>query len=241
MCTFTWWPCADGYGFFFNRDELNTRVAELPPAPGMSGGLAHLAPLDGPEGGTWLGVNERGISVVLLNDYTVSWRPPSPAASRGFLVKAALGARTLEGVGRLVSDFDVGSTGAFRLVALARTGAVHVYHWDGERLEHTSGDDVDCFFSSSSYHPREVIAARRAAYDRLSNRTDEDVLRALHWAHDSSAGAFSVLMRRPDAATRSVCEVRVGAREASLAYTPVVWDGDVLASSRTTVSILDLP
>lgn len=240
MCTFTWWPNTEGYGFFFNRDELDTRAAETPPVLGATRGIAHLAPHDGDGGGTWLGVNARGVSVVLLNDYTVAWRPPAPALSRGGLVKAALGGRSPAEVGSIVADFDVGRAGAFRLVALGRAGDAHVFHWDGRRLDHASGDDVDQFFSSSSFSPTEVIAARRAAYDQLPTKSDEDVLRAFHWSHDPADGARSVLMRRPDAATRSVCEVSVGEREATLAYTPVVWEGETLASGRTGVFTLPL-
>lgn len=240
MCTFTWWPCPGGYGLFFNRDELNTRAPEASPAAGRSNGLARIVTVDGERGGAWLGVNERGVAVVLLNDYTVSWRPESPACSRGELVKVALGSGTLDGVGRLVSGFEIGRTGAFHLVALDRTGAAHVHHWDGQSLDHFTGADVERFFSSSSFRPAEVIAARRARYDQLPDKSDEDALRALHWAHDPAAGAHSVLMRRPDAATRSVCEVRVGPGEATLAYTPVVWRGDELAPSRTESFALKL-
>lgn len=240
MCTFSWWPTAGGYGFLFNRDELNTRGPELPPEAVTRGGLTHIAPRDADTGGTWLGVNDHGIGVVLLNDYTVAWRPDSPARSRGELVRLALGARTPAAVGRTVADFDVGNTGAFHLIALGRHAEAHVHHWNGDRLEHHSGDDVDQFFSSSSFRAAEVIAARRARYDLLPDKTDENALRALHWSHDPAAGAHSVLMRRPDAATRSVCEVSVGPAEATLSYTPVMWEGDVLAASRTETLALAL-
>ncbi|MFH1499665.1 MAG: NRDE family protein [Verrucomicrobiota bacterium] len=240
MCTFSWWPTPGGYGFLFNRDELNTRGPELPPVVAVGGGVARIAPRDADSGGTWLGVNDHGIGVVLLNDYTVDWRPASPTQSRGRLVSLVLGARTPAAAGRLVADFELGSTGAFHLIVLGRNAEAHVHHWNGERLDHFSGDGVDQFFSSSSYRPAEVIAGRRARYELLPDKADENALRALHWSHDPAAGAHSVLMRRPDAATRSVCEAAVGPDEATLAYTPVVWSGDALAASRTEILTLAL-
>jgi uncharacterized protein with NRDE domain len=87
-----------------NRDEFHARPAE-PPAIRAGAGAAGpvLAPLDVQEGGTWLGLNARGLFAAITN------RPcPEPdrsRRSRGLLVMDALGepdadqaARHLEGL-----------------------------------------------------------------------------------------------------------------------------------------------
>ncbi len=80
MCTVSWRAARDGYDLFFNRDELHTRAPELPPALSERDGVRFLAPRDGDHGGTWLAVNEHGLTVCLLNDYANPWRPAAGGA-----------------------------------------------------------------------------------------------------------------------------------------------------------------
>ncbi|MGE0442239.1 MAG: NRDE family protein [Gemmatimonadales bacterium] len=103
MCTLSWLPAAEGYRLFFNRDERLTRAPGRPPEPGVERGVRFLAPVDGDAGGTWIGVNEYGLAVALLNRYPSGapgehpWAGPRgrPAnrISRGILVRALLGCR----------------------------------------------------------------------------------------------------------------------------------------------------
>ncbi len=230
MCTLTWRAQTDGCGYelWFNRDEVITREAELEPRlwPSAGGGAAFLAPVDGARGGTWLAVNERGLTVALLNDYGVTWRPPVPSRSRGDVVVEAAREMTIAGVAAMLSPDKLRHTPAFTLIVLETGGAAACWNWDGLRLEVKNGADVPEFFSSSSYRTAEVIAARRAGFERMTgNSADEAARRAYHFSHDNTRGAESVLMCRPDANTRSVCRVRVGAAEAVFEYVPVTRGG----------------
>ena len=74
----------------FNRDEYLSRAA-APPAllpPAVDGGLSLVAPQDLEAGGTWMGLNARGLFAGLTNRAAAS-RDPSHR-SRGLLVMDAL-------------------------------------------------------------------------------------------------------------------------------------------------------
>ncbi|NUO80759.1 NRDE family protein [candidate division KSB1 bacterium] len=69
MCTVTWLQRHEGYEVFCNRDELKTRKPALPPRLAECNGVRYLAPIDNDGGGSWLGVNEFGVSLCLVNHY----------------------------------------------------------------------------------------------------------------------------------------------------------------------------
>ena len=107
MCTLSWLPdrAGQGYALWFNRDELHTRAPELAPRElRTADGIAWLAPTDPDSGGTWLAVNQFGVTAALLNDYDTGWTPPSGRAreSRGRLVPATMSAtRAAEAIARM--------------------------------------------------------------------------------------------------------------------------------------------
>jgi hypothetical protein len=68
MCTVAFLPIPDGgYLIGHNRDESRRRARGLPPSRGRRRGRAFLAPRDPDGGGTWLGVNEAGLTLSVLN------------------------------------------------------------------------------------------------------------------------------------------------------------------------------
>ncbi len=69
MCTVTWTTRADGYDLFFNRDEHRARSTAQGPQTHSRPGARVIAPVDPDGGGTWLAVNEHGLSHCLLNYY----------------------------------------------------------------------------------------------------------------------------------------------------------------------------
>ncbi len=71
MCTLTLLPPSGSCvtRVVVNRDELVTRAEALPPARGGHpfGGRRALLPIDPESGGTWVGVNDAGVVLALLN------------------------------------------------------------------------------------------------------------------------------------------------------------------------------
>ncbi|MDP3069450.1 MAG: NRDE family protein [Opitutaceae bacterium] len=226
----SWRRGPGSYDLFFNRDELATRSAELPPRRESREGIEFLAPRDGARGGTWLLVNACGVSLCLLNDYASLWRP-RPAVSRGEVVLAGAAATHLGDVAAAVRGQPLSRIASFHLLALAPDAAPLLLHWNGERLFERQNATVMAPLSSSSFATAEVIATRVrrfSAYVRTPAVPEEEELAAYHRQHDPRAGAHSVLMRRPDAATRSLCRISVDATHARLDYERVEWgDGEV--------------
>lgn len=219
MCTLTWRAAAEtgGYDLFFNRDERHTRAAEFGPGERRTeGGVRYVAPVDGDHGGTWLVLNEHGVTVCLLNYYprgTVE----TGVESRGRLPLRCAGCARVDDAVRELRAAEWGRYAPFHLVAVDAGGASVWMRWDG-RMLHTA--EAPEFLTSSSFEPERVQAVRAARWAAWTERTPEG-LAAFQRQHDPAAGAESVLMRRADACTRSVCAVRVREGVRELRYEPM--------------------
>jgi hypothetical protein len=66
MCTVSWVHQKDGYQLLSNRDEKHTRKPALAPSLRQQRQVRFLAPIDGDQGGSWIGVNQFGLSLCLL-------------------------------------------------------------------------------------------------------------------------------------------------------------------------------
>lgn len=225
MCTVSWLVQPGGYDLFFNRDELVTRVREEPPALDRHDGLAWIAPRDGSGGGTWLGVNEGGITVCLLNDYETPWRQPTLGTvfSRGQVTLAGLTATTLTRLHEKVLRAPLDRTPPFQLLALSPVERPRLWRWNGAHLRTVEPEMP--FLSSSSVQTEQIVTARRSRFRSLWNRSivRTATLAAFHREHTPGRGAQSVLMRRPDASTRSIIHVSVREGRARLSYQAVTW------------------
>jgi hypothetical protein len=243
MCTVSWTAARDGYDLFFNRDELNTRAPEEPPTRAHRNGIAYLAPRDGDHGGTWLAANEFGVTICLLNDYAAPWRPPEglPRMSRGHLVRAGADAATHAEVMHAMRAQPLERTMPFHLVALSPEEGALILSWrGGDLMRQAEGKFAVPPLSSSSFATENVIAARLRRFGSFLRACEPAVaeLAAYHRQHDRGAGAYSVLMCRDDAATRSICHVAVNARHVRLRYQPVQWIAREPTIVTTTESIL---
>jgi hypothetical protein len=243
MCTVSWSVAADGYDLFFNRDELNARAPESPPEASWRDGVAYIAPRDGARGGTWLAANECGLTVCLLNDYGATWKPadPGPRASRGHVVSVCAGASRISEVEAIARACPLRVTLPFHLVALAPGEGAAAWHWQGCDLVRRHPASLAPVLTSSSFSTATVIAERLETYAAVVGHANAspDRLAAYHRQHDARRGAFSVLMRRPDAATRSLIHVRVTAEKVRLGYEPVRWSADGrMETKRTALELL---
>lgn len=112
-----------------NRDERTDRPAS-PPGLWVGSGRRVLSPRDRRAGGTWLGVNDRGLFAGLTN---VAGCPPVPdAPSRGHLVHVALDADGLEaGVAAVARRVEEHAHSGFQLVVADGQGIVVLRHERG--------------------------------------------------------------------------------------------------------------
>lgn len=221
MCTLTWVGHPDGFEVFFNRDELRTRRPGLPPAVGQHRGTAFVAPRDGDHGGTWLGVNEHGVAVALLNHYPPE--PPEPVAdptSRGHLVIDMLDCQHAGAVASRLQTMSLAAYRPFFLAALDRAYPPIVRAWDGSELHRLSGEMP---VTTSSFDTAAVVHNRRQVFARLRDEHGPpaaDWLVEYHRSHEPARDAYAVCMHRPDAHTMSFSRIRVDARRVRFRYWP---------------------
>jgi hypothetical protein len=224
VCTLSWLPGPAGYSLYFNRDERRSRALGLPPSRREASGVAYLAPTDGDFGGTWIGVNERGVAAAILNRYAESAAEPRPGrVSRGLLLASSLGAPTpAELTGRL-AGVDLTVYAPFTLCAVATGSPVHVADWTGERLERAITTQVGLIRTSSGRDQARAERTRQAVWRALvaeAGPVTTDLLDRLHRGHAPERGPWSVCMHREEAETQSLVVIEVDHRRARLAYHP---------------------
>lgn len=117
MCTLSWTALPDGYLLYFNRDERRSREAALAPRIARNGsdGPQHVAAIDAEAGGTWMGVNEFGLSLALLNLYGAEARAAetgsaAPVAGEAFTSRGVLVRELLDAPGLARLELLLGET-----------------------------------------------------------------------------------------------------------------------------------
>jgi hypothetical protein len=229
MCTVTLRCGAEHLLLTMNRDERYERAPESAPRriPGDPGRPSWLAPFDSASGGTWIGVNERGVASCVLNGYEPSdeTRRGDPAVpSRGSIIPRVLEEQDGVGPARLPDALDFSAYPSFTLLVVARDGGEIVRWRRGAPLTRETILPGWTFLTSSSWNEPEVALWRSRAYDawRAAGEPEADGLPTLHLAVDPGDEAKAPFMTREHSATRSITQVRVdGSRGvASLAWWP---------------------
>lgn len=223
MCTVTWSAGQTGYTLLFNRDEQLSRGPAFPPEERSRGGVRFICPLDPDGGGTWLGVNEYGLTVGILNYYSAEVSPEDHAGgrvSRGLLVLSLMDAPDLDEVARRLEGKQKEYYSPFLLFGAEVGGRRIAWRWDGR--EFRQDRDPALPLSTSGYEPEDVVRFRRELLERF--RGDDggvtvDTLRAYHSFHDPERPGYSVSMRREEAQTVSFAEITVDREEVSFSYT----------------------
>ena len=244
MCTLSWLPRADGHTFWHGRDERTTRLPGEPPNIVRRGGRRALAPRDGDAGGTWVGVNDAGLTLGLANLYPPEgvgegMAPPPPGlVTRGRIIDDLLPAATAAEARELLEAMDVRMFAPFTLAVLEPRRPAELHRWDGSRLE-TRTTAAPGLLLTSSGAGRRIEEIRVREYARLAPGSPpraEDI-EALHRSHLESLGADSFCMHREEAETASLTRVEVGAGGIRMTYTP----GPPCRTASLEPVALDLP
>ena len=111
MCTVTLRCGAGSLVLTMNRDERVDRAPEESPRriPGDDSRPSWLAPFDSASGGTWIGVNERGVASCVLNGYEPAdegLRGDPSVPSRGSVIPRILEEQDGVGPARLPAFLD---------------------------------------------------------------------------------------------------------------------------------------
>jgi hypothetical protein len=211
----------DGWELVFNRDELHTRKPAEPPRARGFAGVCALAPVDGDQGGTWIGANEHGLGLALLNLWVAPSAAPSAGfTSRGHVVRGLLDCACIDEVRARLLELDLRRHPGFRLLALAPARAPALWTWDGVRLAEEEAELPLCSSALDGGRARSERARALADLRRRQGVLDAETLLAFHRSHVPERGPWSPCMHRSDAATVSASHVRVDVRSVSFRYAP---------------------
>ena len=223
MCTASWLIRPDGFELFFNRDESRQRGRARGPRVCDVSGRRAITPIDEDAGGTWIGVNDCGLAIGLLNSSSVvsTDEPDDAYRSRGLLVLDVLVAFSRQDVRGVLRAEELERYRGFRLLVIEPNSEPHVFAWDGRELTETvavmplssSTFDAEGADRERSALLREMIAGPPA-------EATADVLDAFHHSHAPERGPFSPCMHRADARTVSASHVIVDRSRARFSYTP---------------------
>jgi hypothetical protein len=191
---------------------------------GEQNGTRFLAPRDGDRGGTWLAVNEHGLTVALQNYYGEGNAPePANPVSRGHLVIGLMDCTSADGVLARLGELERSRYRPFLVVTLDRTAPPAGIVWTGAELRPFARRPPALPVTTSSFHTAKVLRSRRALFERMRQERGEPAPQWLldyHRSHVPDRGPCSVCMHREDAKTVSFSRVRVNARQATFRYAP---------------------
>jgi hypothetical protein len=218
VCTASWLIQAHGFELFFNRDESVRRGTALAPEVFELGGVRVLAPRDADAGGTWLGVNECGLALALLNAWDAR-EALAGARSRGLLVRELLAERSAGAVLERLEQEDLACYRGFTLAAFEPGRAPLLWAWDGRLLENRPAVSP---LASSSLDRARAQAERARVYADLVEEggARRESLERFQASHAPARGPWSPCMHRADAATVSASQVRVTPRSVEMRYAP---------------------
>ncbi len=215
------------YRVAFNRDEARARPAALPPQVRRHGARLGAMPIDPLSGGTWIGVNDAGLTMALLN---ANHEPAAAAGSaaqarlsRGLIVPSLLGAGSLAEAASGTSRLDAARFAPFTLF-LADGREILVLRTGGSRLVEGGRLPADRprMLTSSGLGDLLVAGPRSALFERMLRQygrstTLQDRFHRHSWPDRPEV---SVCMRRADARTVSFTVVEVLPEGAILTYYP---------------------
>lgn len=208
MCTLSWCFSASGYQLVFNRDEQKRRpLAQAPQFVDFNAGGRALMPIDPQGNGSWIAVNDRGLTLALLNFYQ-GRIPPGSLLSRGQIVRQAAALMNAEQVETLLRSLPLHRYPPFLLLVFEKPiAAASCLKWSGERL---TSSFVLSPSMSSSIACETVSQQRLAVYKAVCGEFPcFDSLLQFHASHAPQPGASSVCMHRDDAHTVSQTQVCV--------------------------------
>jgi len=224
MCTVTWLRRPREYELFCNRDERHERAEASPPEIRERDGMRVVAPTDPDGGGTWISVNERGLTLCLLNGYRASddLVPAPHFTSRGLLVNALATAPSARAVLDDLGTRDLTAYRSFDLLVIDPDASPRLVSWN--RAANAVRDaQARVPLISCPVRTGEVRQARTETLLRLvqENRgVNAAVLQAFHESRHEDGWIWSVSMHHDVAGTRSLSRVRVTHDEIAFAYTP---------------------
>jgi hypothetical protein len=187
-------------------------------------GVRYIAPIDGDFGGAWIGANECGVSICLLNGARRGVQTRGGGRrSRGLLLPELLTAASLMEVNERLWRADLTPYAPFTLAVLEPGQPASVAEWDGFEKVIVPYAEPYMPLVSSSFDPDGVQVRRREEFARRlesAGKLDARVLCGFHESHGRGPDAYSPCMHRADARTVSFSWIKVGCDSIEFFYAP---------------------
>ncbi len=182
MCTVTFLPLQNKILLTSNRDEQTLRAAALlPEAYELNSGKI-LFPKDGQAGGTWVAMHNNGNAMVLLNGaFQKHKHNPPYRMSRGLVFLEILDSEL-----PIVSfeNIDLENIEPFTLV-IWQQGKLFDARWDGkDKSIIPLPVNVPHIWSSVTLYDAEVVALRKAWFDRWLHDTNYKTAESIRQFHE---------------------------------------------------------
>lgn len=221
MCTVIFTPRRQGYALGMNRDEQRTRVAGQAPRRQTVAGRKMIFPSE-PGGGTWVGVNDAGVALALINWYAVAAEVTDPPVSRGLVVRETLSADRPDAVEARLRELPLDRLRPFRLIGFfPDTETAREWLWDRRQLDRLTHPWRAGIWISSGHDEPGAQVVRERVFQQAQREPGAGSLawlRRLLRSHLPTAGAYSICMHRTDAVTVSQTEIQVSRGAAHLRY-----------------------
>ncbi len=225
MCTISFYPITDSYYFLsMNRDEARTRTSALPPHTSYSGKTLYIRPLDGEKGGTWIGVNQQGLSMCVMNWYGAQ-QPDGDSnyfISRGWIIPNLMDSVDLNDCDKQLHQLVNQKIRPFRLLAVQPDPIqVKEWYWDMNQLQTKALPAKQSIWTSSGWEPEHVHRVRKRVFENFWKAQDEvtfDKIKALHATQLPEPGPLAISMSHPKAMSVSNTIIEVAGEKAAMHY-----------------------
>jgi uncharacterized protein with NRDE domain len=218
MCTLSIISQEQSIIITMNRDEQRDRHED---------GALHSAngqcfPIDAKSGGTWIGTNEHGLTLALLNRYQGE-HVAGEAQSRGELIPSFLPCSTVNAVEEKLRMLTLNHFNPFDCIGVDESGITHAI-WDGRALNFERHRvDKPFFITSSSERTTEIIAHRKSLFsefvaDESEAMTAEHIVHNLHLKRGHDNDESSILMHREHTHTKSITQIVMAQKNVELRY-----------------------
>ena len=227
MCTVSIVPLDMGVRLVCNRDELKSRPDALAPRVRGLGRRMAIFPIDPTSGGTWVGVNDAGLVLAVLNRSTSETREDggSCARSRGEIIPALLAYDRLLPALDAAREFAAEAFRPFRLVAVQGRMAGLLTTDAGRSSSTHASVHEPLLWASSSLGDDLVERPRALLFEQLVADAPRHMWlqaqTAFHRHRWRRQPELSVVMDRPDARTVSRTAVVIVNGRILMQYEPL--------------------
>lgn len=221
MCTVSIVPLAGGFRVACNRDEQRTRARASRPIVHAGASATSLWPVDPVSGGTWIGVNDAGLALVLLNRANPCARPDAfQPLSRGTIIPRLLEKQTVQAVMDAAVRVDVCQFEPYTLLALQGQQGFSITTNTRRPAIRSFDLSRPLFFTSSSLGDDIAASWRRPLFAALVECSANKLAgqATFHRHQWDEKPEFSVRMSRTDAATVSITTIEVTDRRIQMRY-----------------------